>query len=196
MTMTGKEISVVEQEDAVEIAAEDDPPTPTEARVSRRPLWGKVVAYGVLPGLALLLALGGAYLKWKDVSARDAQLAGIEAVRVASDSTVEMLSYKPDSVAADLGAAGRRLTGTFKDSYASLVHDVVVPGATQKHISAVATVPAAGVVSASPNHAVVLVLVDQTTTIGDDPPTNTASAVRVTLDKIADHWLISGFEPV
>lgn len=107
-----------------------------------------------------------------------------------------MLSYKPDNLERDFSAAGDRLTGAFKDSYTSLVRDVVIPSARQKHISAVATVPAAGVVSASANHALVLVFVNQTTTIGDDPPTSTASAVRVTLDKFADKWLISGFAPV
>jgi hypothetical protein len=31
---------------------------------------------------------------------------------------------------------------------------------------------------------------------GNDPPTDTASSVRVTLDKIGGRWLISAFEPV
>jgi Mce-associated membrane protein len=88
------------------------------------------------------------------------------------------------------------LTGEFKDSYTSLIHDVVIPGAKEKQISAVANVPAAASVSASENHAVVLVFVNQATTIGQDPPTNTASSVRVTLDKIAGRWLISQFHPV
>jgi Mce-associated membrane protein len=73
---------------------------------------------------------------------------------------------------------------------------VVIPGATQKQISAVATVPAAASVSATENHAVVLVFVNQTVTVGTGAPTDTASSVRVTLDKVADRWLISGFDPV
>jgi Mce-associated membrane protein len=51
-------------------------------------------------------------------------------------------------------------------------------------------------VSASQNHAVVLVLVDQTTTIGNDAPTSTTSSVKVTLDRISGRWLISDFTPV
>jgi Mce-associated membrane protein len=43
---------------------------------------------------------------------------------------------------------------------------------------------------------VVLAFVDQTTTIGNDAPTDTASSVRVTLDKVDSRWLISGFDPV
>ena len=50
--------------------------------------------------------------------------------------------------------------------------------------------------SATETHAVVLVFINQATTIGNDPPTNTASSVRVTLDKLSDQWLIAGFDPV
>jgi Mce-associated membrane protein len=37
---------------------------------------------------------------------------------------------------------------------------------------------------------VVLVFVNQTVAVGNDPPTDTASNVRVTLDKIGGRWLI------
>jgi Mce-associated membrane protein len=43
---------------------------------------------------------------------------------------------------------------------------------------------------------VVLVFVNQTVIVGQDAPTDTASAVRVTLDKVGDRWLISSFDPV
>jgi Mce-associated membrane protein len=117
-------------------------------------------------------------------------------VQAAKDSTVALLSYKPDTVEQQLTAARDRLTGDFRDSYTSLTHDVVIPGAKQKQISAVATVPAVASVSAAPNHAVVLVFVNQTVVVGRDAPTDTASAVRVTLDKIGERWLISKFDPV
>jgi Mce-associated membrane protein len=80
----------------------------------------------------------------------------------------------------DLGAARDRLTGEFKDSY---VTDPGRgdPGSKHKHISAVANVPAAASMSASADHAVVLVFVNQTVTVGNDPPTDTASNVRVTV---------------
>jgi Mce-associated membrane protein len=143
-----------------------------------------------------MLALGAGYLKWLDSSARDSQLARIESMRTATDSTIAMLSYKPDTIEKDLGAASNRLTGKFKDAYTSLTHDVVIPGAKQQQISAVATVPAAASVSATVNHAVVMVFVDQTVTIGTGAPTDTASTVRVTLDKLGGKWLIAGFDPI
>ena len=120
----------------------------------------------------------------------------MESVQAAIDSTVALLSYRPDTVEKDLDAAKGRLTGTFLNAYTSLTHDVVIPGAKQKQISAVATVPAAASSSATPTHAVVLLFVDQTVTVGKDAPTNTASSVRVTLDKVDGRWLISQFDPV
>jgi Mce-associated membrane protein len=77
-----------------------------------------------------------------------------------------------------------------------LTNDVVIPGAKQKQISAVATVPGATSMSASPSHAVVLVFVNQTVIVGKDAPSSTTSAVKVTLDKSDGRWLISDFTPV
>ncbi|ULP41592.1 hypothetical protein [Mycobacterium lentiflavum] len=162
----------------------------------RRVAWGRVVAYGVLPGLALILALTAAYVKWLDLSKRQSSLAGIESVRAATDGTVAMLSYRPDTVEKDLSAARDRLTGPLRDSYTSLTRDVVIPGAKQRHVSAAATVAAAAPVSSSANHAVVLEFVNQTIIMGNDPPTNTASRVRVSLEKVGARWLVSGFDPI
>jgi len=166
------------------------------AKPERRIRWARVFAFGVLPAVALLLALAAGYLKWMDNSVRNSDVARDESVQAAKDSTTALLSYKPDTVEQQLGAARDLLTGDFRDSYTSLTNDVVIPGAKQKQIAAVATVPAVASVSANPNHAVVLVFVNQTVIVGQDAPTDTASSVRVTLDKIGDRWLISKFDPV
>jgi Mce-associated membrane protein len=84
----------------------------------------------------------------------------------------------------------------FRDQYTKLITDVVVPGAKQKHISAIATVPAAASISATANEAVVLVFIDQSIVIGTDAPTSTSSTVRVTLNKERGRWLITQFDPV
>lgn len=162
----------------------------------RRFRWGRAVAFGLLPGIVLLAAAAAGYLKWQDATARDADLARVASVQAAKDGTVGLLSYQPDTVDRDLEAARNLLTGDFQNSYTSLTHDVVIPGAKQKQISAVATVPAAASVSASPSHAVVVVFVNQTVVVGKDAPSDTASTVRVTLDKVGDHWLIAGFDPI
>ncbi|SPM34790.1 Mce associated membrane protein, partial [Mycobacterium rhizamassiliense] len=166
------------------------------AKGRRRISWSRVVAYGILPGLAMLLACAAGYVKWQEASVRGAQAARAESVRAATDGTIALLSYRPDTVQKDLEAARARLTGTFLNAYTQLTHDVVIPGAKQKQISAVATVPGAASTSATASHAVVLLFVNQTIIVGQDAPTNSASSVRVTLDKINGHWLISQFDPV
>jgi Mce-associated membrane protein len=162
----------------------------------RRIKWSRVIAFGVLPVLAVVAAAAAGIFYWQNTQNRGSSTAGIESVAAAKDSTAAILSYQPGSVEKDLNAAGDRLTGKFKDSYTQLTHDVVIPGAKKERISAIATVPAAASVSATPTHAVVLVYVNQTVTVGNDVPSDTASAVRVTLDKSGDRWLISAFDPI
>jgi Mce-associated membrane protein len=178
--------------DVVDESSVSGEPEKTRRRIN----WGRVVAFGVLPALALILALGAGYLKWMDNSVRLSNDARNESVQAAKDSTISMLSYKPDTVEQQLHAARDLLTGEFRDSYTSLTNDVVIPGAKQKQISAVATVPAAASVSAKPDHAVVLVFVNQTVVVGQGAPSDTASSVRVALDKVDGRWLISKFDPV
>ena len=164
--------------------------------MSERREWPKVILFRVLPVVALLLGALAGFLKWQDASARGAQIAATESVAAASDTTVAMLSYSADTAEKELNEARSRLTGSFLEEYTKLINTVVIPGAKEKQISAVAKVSAAASVSATPDHAVVLVFVDQTTTIGKDAPTASASSVRVTLDRVGGRWLVSGFEPV
>lgn len=180
----------------------DDPETERDSKdvepaKNRRSInWSGIFAYVVLPALALLLAVTAGYLKWQNTSDRSSGIARIESVAAAKDATIALLSYKPDTVEKDLDGARDRLTGTFKDSYTQLTHDVVIPGAKQKHISAAATVPAVASVNATPNRAVVLLYVNQTTIVGTDAPTDSMSTVRVTLDNIHGRWLVSEFDPI
>ena len=182
----------VDETEAAEHAADA-----AEAPVERgsRFSWTRLLVVG-LPALALIIALGVGYLKWLDGTARESRAAAETSVRAASESTVAILSYKPETVDRDLKAATDRLTAGFRQQYTQLVNDVVAPGAKQQHITAVATVPAAASVSATGKHAVVLVFVDQTTTVGNDAPTQTTSSVRVSLENVDGRWLISQFDPV
>lgn len=158
--------------------------------------WSRVFGHGLLPALALAIAAGAGWLKWQDSSIREATQARTESVRAATDGTIALLSYQPGTVARDLDAARTRLSGSFLSTYTQLVHDVVIPGAKQKQISAVATVPGAASVSATATHAVVLLFVSQTIVVGQEAPRSTASNVRLTLDKIDGRWLISQFDPI
>jgi len=182
----------VDETEAAEAAA-DAAAAPVER--GSRFSWTRLLVVA-LPALALIIALGVGYLKWLDGTARESRAAAEASVRAASESTIAILSYKPETVDRDLKAAAERLTAGFRQQYTQLVNDVVAPGAKQQHITAVATVPAAASVSATGKHAVALVFVDQTTTIGNDAPTQTTSSVRVSLEQVDGRWLISQFDPV
>src|ERR1700694_5961050 len=111
---------------STEVDESDHDDQSTSAR--RRIRWSRAIAFGGLPGLALLPAAAG-FRKWQDASARDAQVARAESARAATDGTIALLSYRLDTVEKDLEAAKGRLTGTFLSAYTSLTHDVVIPGA-------------------------------------------------------------------
>lgn len=156
----------------------------------------RIVGYAIVPALALLLASAAGFLRWQDATARSIDEARAESVRAATASTIAILSYSPDTVQKNLESARDRLAGKFRDSYSSLVRDVVIPGARKKKISAVANVPAAASMSVTVNHATVLVFVNQSIIVGDEAPTSTASNIEVTLDRVGGRWLISQFDPV
>lgn len=163
---------------------------------SRRAGGGQRSVFVVLPVIALALGAVAGYLSWQSFHHRAATLAADDSVAAARDTATAILSYDAGTVERDLTAARDRLTGAFLAEYTKLVDEVVIPGSKEKGISAVAQVPAAASVSATTDHAVALVFVDQRVTIVGDAPTNTASSVKVTLDRVGGRWLVSGFEPV
>ncbi|OBF58147.1 hypothetical protein [Mycolicibacterium monacense] len=157
---------------------------------------GRIVAYVVLPVVVLAMACGVGFLKWQANSIGASQATAAQSVSAATEIATAMLSYRADQVEQDLTAASDRMTGEFRNEYTTLINDVVIPGAKEKRVSAEATVPAAALVSSSADRAEVLVYIDQTTTVGDDPPSATTSSARVSLEKVGDRWLLAGFEPV
>jgi Mce-associated membrane protein len=203
MTATTKDVMAIDDAEAPS-AAESPQGEPDERASPRGVRWrpngrsriAALFTYVVVPLLIMAAAGGAGWAKWVAVSADGAETARIEAAQVAKDATVAMLSYQPSSVDKDLDTASTRLTGEFKNSYVSLIRDVVIPGSKQKRITAVATVPAVGTVSATRDHVVTVVFVNQTTTVGDGAPTDTTSSVRVSLDKVSGIWLVSGFDPI
>lgn len=156
----------------------------------------RVAVFVLIPALALVLAAGGGYLKWRTAATRAALTASTESVRAATETTVALLSYQPDTVDQTLVAVRDRLTSEFREAFTSLTDDAVIPGAKQKQIFSSATVPAAASIESTDDHAVVLVFVNQTTIVGTEPPTQTTSTVKVTLDKVGQAWLVSDFAPL
>lgn len=128
---------------------------------------------------------------------RQVEQAREEVVDAASEQAVAMLAYNFDTAKDQLAGAADGLTGSFREDYTNLINDVIVPGAEEKKLTVQVTVQAGGVISAEPEHASVLLYLNQITTSADAPEAKTSgSRVRIGLDKVDDRWLVNNLEPV
>ncbi|MCV7089779.1 twin-arginine translocation pathway signal [Mycobacterium interjectum] len=153
-----------------------------------------VLAVLVVVSLALL---GGLYwFSYRPDRATDAGAAKA-AISAASEGTVAVLSYSPDTLDRDFSSAKSHLTGDFLSYYDQFTQQIVAPAAKQKAVKTTAVVLRAAVSELRPDSAVVLLFVNQSTQSKDRPePTFTNSSVSVTLTKANGRWLISSFNPV
>ncbi|MEV0674603.1 twin-arginine translocation pathway signal [Mycobacterium sp. NPDC050441] len=125
------------------------------------------------------------------------EAASATVLKAASDGTVALLSYAPDSLDRDFTAAKTHLTGDFLSYYTQFTQEIVAPAAKQKSVKTTAAVVRSAVSEIKPDSAVVLVFVNQATTSAENPNGSfTASAVKVGMSKIDGDWLISSFDPV
>lgn len=159
---------------------------------------GKIVpAVLALLVVASLALLGGLYwFSYRPDRATDAAAAK-SAISAASEGTVAVLSYSPDTLDRDFSSAKSHLTGDFLSYYDQFTQQIVAPAAKQKSVKTNAVVLRAAVSELHPDSAVVLLFVNQSTQSKDRPePTLTNSSVTVTLTKANGKWLISSFNPV
>ena len=118
-------------------------------------------------------------------------------VSAASDATVAVLSYAPDTLDQDFANAKSHLTGDFLTYYNQFTEQVVGPAAKEKSLKTAAHVTGAAVSELHPDSAVVLLFVDQTTTTKDsNQPSLAVSSIVVNLTLINGNWLINKFTPV
>jgi Mce-associated membrane protein len=159
--------------------------------------------FSLLPALLALLvvastalAAGLLYFQYRPDRATDAPAAKA-AITAASEGTVAILSYSPDTFDRDFSSAKSRLTGDFLSYYSQFTQQIVGPAAKQKSVKTSAVVVRAAASELHPDSAVVLVFVNQSTVSADRPePALTSSSVLVTVTKASDKWLISSFNPV
>lgn len=165
---------------------------------ARKTLSGRIaVAALALLVVASLSLLGALYwFSYRPDRATDAAAAK-SAISAASEGTIAVLSYSPDTLDRDFSSAKSHLTGDFLSYYDQFTQQIVAPAAKQKAVKTTAVVLRAAVSELHPDSAVVLLFVNQSTQSKDRPePTFTNSSVSVTLTKAHDKWLISSFNPV
>ena len=152
--------------------------------------------------LALLvvasLSLLGALFYFSYLPDRETDAAAEKAaISAASEGTVAVLSYTPDTLDHDFSSAKSHLTGDFLSYYDQFTQQIVAPAAKQKSVKTTAVVLRAALSDFHPNSAVVLLFVNQTTQSKDRPePTMTSSSVLATMTKANGKWLISSFNPI
>jgi Mce-associated membrane protein len=194
-------------DEAVEAIENDDAATETETRseprdgVVRRSARMVRSRLGAVLLAAVLVASAGVaawlyFEQYRPDQETNAAAASV-ALDAAKNGTVALLSYSPESLDKDFAAAKSRLTGDFLSYYTQFTEQIVTPAAKQKSVKTSAAVVRAAVSELHPDSAVVLVLINQTTTSKENPDGSfAASAVKVGLKKINDTWLISSFDPV
>ncbi|MFY9919025.1 MAG: twin-arginine translocation pathway signal [Mycobacterium sp.] len=189
--------STATEADAIETKATPKPKRDLVGRVRQgaRRQWATIAL-----ALALVAAAGLAAWTYFFVYQPDRETdsaAADSAIRAASDGTVALLSYSPDSLDKDFATAKSKLTGSFLSYYTQFTEQIVAPAAKQKAVKTEAAVVRAAVSEIRPDNAVVLVFINQTTESKDRPDASFInSAVRVTMQKVDGGWLISSFDPV
>lgn len=186
--------------DAAEVAGSDSDtaepnaePAEPDAEVPRAR--SRVSATVVLAAVALVLAVACAVLRWMIVAQDQSDTARDESVQAAKEITAQMLSYETETVDQQLTAARDRMTGEFLGKYSAMINEVI-PAAHAQQIAAVADVLRAGVVSAKPDSAELVLFVNQSVQVGNNMPQKTASVARATMVKVDDRWMMSKYDPV
>lgn len=197
--VTGEAVDEVTDDDTIAEGeaetAEDVDTAPPRRRLAFKRLLVPIVLAVLLLGSA---GLGSwAYLtQFRPDQQTDAAVAA-ETIKAASDGSIALLSYAPETLDKDFATAKSHLTGDFLDYYTKFTTDVVTPAAKLKAVKTSAAVVRAAVAELKPDSAVVLVFLNQTTTSKENVDGSfTASAVKVNLTKINGAWLIAAFDPV
>jgi Mce-associated membrane protein len=162
--------------------------------------WSPRKRITIVSALAVLAAsLWGAcvYLYLQTTTTDRINTAQASAVNSANDLVPKILSYKFDSVDADLANGLAGTTADFKNQFATLSTQLIAPAAKNQNIVTTATVNGTSVISATADKVDLLVFIDQTTTSKDAaPPRLDGSRVRVTMSLVDSKWLISNLTPV
>lgn len=189
------EADVTEETEEADEAEEVDEPAEEAKVVQPSQVSSGVSLAVVLAVIALVLAAASGVLRWLIVTQDQSATARDEAVQAAKEITAEMLSYETETVDQQLTAARDRMTGDFLGTYTAMINEVI-PAAHAQQIAAVAEVLRAGVVSAKPESAELVLFVNQSVQVGNSMPKKTASVARATMVKEGDHWMLSEYEPV
>jgi Mce-associated membrane protein len=189
----------------------DDPPEPSPESAEEEPRESTPVPRSprgrlLTAASAVLLVAGlvaAAVLGWQYREGQRADQARGEALAAARKAAPVVLSYDYRRLDRDFARARTHLTGGFREEYGRTTKTVVGPTARKYHGVVKAAVvepagggaPAASVVSASPDRAVVLLFVNQVTRSTQVTGSRVdLNRVRMTLTRTSAGWKVSGVD--
>jgi Mce-associated membrane protein len=188
-------------EDDIDSTDSEEAPFQPRDTVMRRTLRRAQTRIGLIVLAASFVASAGLapwlyYVEYRPDRQTDPAAAKV-ALEAASNGSVALLSYSPDSLVKDFAAAKAHLTGDFLSYYTQFTEQFVTPAATQKSVKTSAVIVRSAVAEMHPDSAVIFLFINQTMTSKENPAgTFAASAVKVGMKKINGSWLISSFDPV
>ncbi len=194
-------VEISEPDNAVDFGDEKVAKVASTGSVGRRFMQGarrNIVA--ILVAAALVASAGvaaGLYFLQFTPHQQTNAVATNGAIEAAKSGSVALLTYSPETLDKDFAAAKSNLTGDFLSYYTEFTEKIVTPAAKEKQVKTTASVVRAAASEMHPDSAVVLLFINQVTTSKENPDgAFAASAVKVSLKKIDDRWLISAFDPV
>ena len=167
--------------DRVTVGTDDDAP-------------GLRLAVAFLAAAALCAAVLTGYTHWTTKD-DDFKRDSVTVVQVATGVAEAVASFSPTAPGASVDRAASMMVpdkaGKFKEEYTKSSADLL-----QRKVTAQASTLAAGVEAIGPSAASVAVIMRITQTAPGQPPSQAAPAVRVTLTKRGNDWLVQDIMPI
>lgn len=167
--------------DAVTVGTDDDGP-------------GLRLAVAAVATAALVAALLVGYLRWT-VPDRNLRNDTSQVVGIASSVAEASATFTPQSPTASIDRATAMMSPksaeAYKNEFANVARDL-----TSRNVSAQASTVSAGVEAIGANAASVAVIMRGTQNVPGKPPDTAVLALRVTLSKEGDRWLVDDVSPI
>jgi hypothetical protein len=167
--------------DSVTVGTDDDAP-------------GLRLAVVALCTVAVVSAVLTGYTHWT-LPDRRLKSDSAEVVRVATGMAETTATFSPQEPTASIDRAAAMMVPeqatAFKDNFIKATADLA-----HRNVTASASTLEAGVEAIGPSAAVVAVVLRATQNAPGQPPNNAVLALRITLSKQSDHWLVLDVSPI
>ncbi|HME74335.1 MAG TPA: hypothetical protein VKI00_01380 [Mycobacterium sp.] len=167
--------------DSVTVGTDDDAP-------------GLRLAVVALCTVAVVSAVLTGYTHWT-LPDRRLKSDSAEVVRIATGMAEATATFSPQEPTASIDRAAAMMVPeqatAFKDNFAKATADLA-----HRNVTASASTLEAGVEAIGPSAAVVAVVLRATQNTPGQPPSNAVLALRITLSKQGDHWLVLDVSPI